>query len=1131
MALNASKRRQPSLIGDAFFDKVKTIEQNDEKTVSLSLRKNAVTESMITQIVKSLQKSSYLRELDLSFCTLGDRGLEILIEGLKTNSTINRIDLRENDFTPAGAQKVFEVFQYNYTITTLELSEPQLEQDNSDALKKFSGMAGVGDMLDELNFPKIREKITRLIDSNRSIQECVRGDSDTLTLWNRGISDLPPIVVKLANVVTALELSKNNFTTFPPELITFKNLKILFFDDNELTEIPPDVAKLTNLVQLTLAFNSITTVPSYISLCANLEELVLVGNPIRSISESIGTMKRLIDFQLDGTHQLTSKETSIPKEIIARGSYDILTYYKNLTSSGKKKCYSTKMIILGNGNVGKTSLVSSLKHKASKKKYDDKNPNIATDGIDITQWILQPSKTGMPIEFSVWDFAGQEVYYSTHQFFISDRTIYIFVFNLLEDDETSRIEYWLNSISVRAQDAPILVVGTHLDHKKATKDLLSKRENDILKKWAPQFTNIRSYVPLSTLTGKNVDLFKTSLYKIASAQPHMGEELPRNYFHLQEKLEAIRFSQKVRMLNWKDYYEIALQCVIPPEDVVTVTKFLHNLGTILWFDEKETGLDEIIILDSEWLTTVFSTLITMKPNSVREGIIQIANLGHVWKAPEFPPERHHFFLALMEKFELCYIMKDGKNVLIPNLLPTEKPDTFEKFWPKKHTNKGPEIGRRYKLKFLPLGLFTRLMVRLLHCDWDPELYWRKGIILSHETHTTILMEQIGHDLYVCLRGPNAQKDLSSIVESIDTLLEDWLRVEVEKLVPCSHCLGEGREPYFFNLEECEKAVSKGQKTVKCNNGGGELLLEQLVPDVAMASFEGHKIEYKEFENLTQIGEGSFALVYLANWRGSKVAIKQLTNVSLEVFGEFRKEVWLMSWLKHPNLVELIGICLEPFCMVMEIMDKGSLFSYIHKDGVKLDWPLRIQIALDIAHGMNFLHSVKPPVIHRDLKSPNVLLKTEGQPRMIAKIADFGLSRATSFVDKFQGTSVDNPVWLAPEVIKKETYGLPVDVYAFGVMLWEILTQDFFFGEVRFMADVEDMILEGQRPPIPECEYEDYVAMIKEGWDPNPKNRYTFSQAIPRLENIKLLLEGKKPIHETSVNINKEFSIADAPPSS
>jgi len=269
-------------------------------------------------------------------------------------------------------------------------------------------------------------------------------------------------------------------------------------------------------------------------------------------------------------------------------------------------------------------------------------------------------------------------------------------------------------------------------------------------------------------------------------------------------------------------------------------------------------------------------------------------------------------------------------------------------------------------------------------------------------------------------------------------------------------------------------------------------VSELTPDLVLEAYCGDKIESNEIEVEKEIGCGGFAQVYLGNWRGMKVAVKELklrsdTEESLKMFAEFRREVLLLSYLKHPNIVGLKGVIMKPFSMILEYMSLGSLYDFLHNvkagkdvvyrgtsnrtesNGYGVPWIVRLGCAYDIGCGLEFLHSVKPKIIHRDLKSPNILLTEaclDSSLVIVAKVADFGTSRQLMFAPVLKSKVVHNPVWLAPEVLKQQKYTEKIDVYSFGVILWELLTFSDFMGELQFMHCIEDAVLMGKRPLIP-----------------------------------------------------------------
>jgi len=271
-------------------------------------------------------------------------------------------------------------------------------------------------------------------------------------------------------------------------------------------------------------------------------------------------------------------------------------------------------------------------------------------------------------------------------------------------------------------------------------------------------------------------------------------------------------------------------------------------------------------------------------------------------------------------------------------------------------------------------------------------------------------------------------------------------------------------------------------------------------------------DYRDLKIGKELGVGGFAIVYEAILKGKTVAVKQLqinesqlennTKFS-DYFGEFRREVWLMSGMHHENIVSLEGICNKPLCMILEYCDAGNLFHWARKKGQVMnanDMMEREKYALDIAKGMSFLHSTNPPIIHRDLKSPNVLLKKSNGPYLTAKIADFGLSRGLVWNKDLVGKVVDNPVWLAPEILKGLPYTEKVDVYAFGIICWELIAGRDFKGQESFLAKMEDQIIRGDREEIPDLDFipEYYKYIINVCWDGDHEKRPSFDQVKQKL---------------------------------
>jgi len=195
-----------------------------------------------------------------------------------------------------------------------------------------------------------------------------------------------------------------------------------------------------------------------------------------------------------------------------------------------------------------------------------------------------------------------------------------------------------------------------------------------------------------------------------------------------------------------------------------------------------------------------------------------------------------------------------------------------------------------------------------------------------------------------------------------------------------------------------------------------------------------------------VGSGTTADVFRGSWHGTDVAVKKLKR-SGHLPREFSRELTVLLRLRHPNLVLFMGACMqEPAMIVSEFCAGGTLFTLLHqRPELQLPWRQRLKIAVDVAKGMNFLH--RKQVIHRDLKSLNLLLASAvasvGDVPSV-KISDFGLSRGLqSDAPKVQACMTSGAGtyhWMAPEVLDGHSYDEKVDVYSYGICLYELVTR-------------------------------------------------------------------------------------------
>ncbi|XP_020211478.1 serine/threonine-protein kinase CTR1 isoform X1 [Cajanus cajan] len=259
----------------------------------------------------------------------------------------------------------------------------------------------------------------------------------------------------------------------------------------------------------------------------------------------------------------------------------------------------------------------------------------------------------------------------------------------------------------------------------------------------------------------------------------------------------------------------------------------------------------------------------------------------------------------------------------------------------------------------------------------------------------------------------------------------------------------------------------------------------------------------------RIGSGSFGTVHHAEWNGSEVAVKILMEQDFkgERFKEFLREVAIMKGLRHPNIVLLMGAVTKPpnLSIVTEYLSRGSLYRLLHKPGATemLDERRRLSMAYDVAKGMNYLHKRNPPIVHRDLKSPNLLVDR----KYTVKVGDFGLSRLKANTFLSSKSAAGTPEWMAPEVLRDEPSNEKSDVYSFGVILWELATLQQPWSNLNPPQVVAAVGFKGKRLEIPRDLNPQLASVIEACWANEPWKRPSFSSIM---DSLKVLLKPPAP---------------------
>ncbi|KAK6927763.1 Serine-threonine/tyrosine-protein kinase, catalytic domain [Dillenia turbinata] len=312
----------------------------------------------------------------------------------------------------------------------------------------------------------------------------------------------------------------------------------------------------------------------------------------------------------------------------------------------------------------------------------------------------------------------------------------------------------------------------------------------------------------------------------------------------------------------------------------------------------------------------------------------------------------------------------------------------------------------------------------------------------------------------------------------------------------------GLKPVSHNYSVGHSVMRPGKVSHELNDDAlVQALMDNRYPTEGLENYDEWTIDLRKLNMGMAFAQGAFGKLYKGTYNGEDVAIKLLERPEKEQFMEqqFQQEVMMLANLKHPNIVRFIGACHKPivWCIVTEYAKGGSVRQFLMKrQNRAVPLKLAVKHALDVARGMAYVHGLG--FIHRDLKSDNLLIAAD---RSI-KIADFGVARIEV---QPEGMTPETGTyrWMAPEMIQHRPYTQKVDVYSFGIVLWELITGLLPFANMTAVQAAFAVVNKGVRPIIPN----DCLPVLREimtrCWDSNPEVRPTFTEVVRILENAEM----------------------------
>ncbi len=666
-----------------------------------------------------------------------------------------------------------------------------------------------------------------------------------LSMYENNLATIPAEIGNLTNL-TRLYLSRNPLTNVPAEIGNLTNLTVLFLYANQLTSVPAELGRLRNLIELNLSGNQLTSVPAEIGKLTNLEKLFLRNNQLTSIPAELGKLRNLIELTLYD-NQLTSVSAEIgnltnltslylsenqltsvpvelgkltkleildlknnplespPPEVVNKGVKAIRDYLRQLDKAGKDYLYEGKLLIVGEAGAGKTSLGKKIEDE----NYELREDQESTPGIDVIEWHFG-MEGGHDFRVNMWDFGGQEIYHSTHQFFLTKRSLYA----LVADDrkEDTDFNYWLNVVELLSDNSPVLIVKNEKQdrHREINESALRG-----------QFSNIKEILATNLATNRGLKEIKKEIRHHMSKLPHVGTELPKTWVKVREALEK----DKRNYISVDEYFDICERNGFKEKnDKLQLSGYLHDLGVCLHFQD-DMLLRKTVILKPDWGTDAVYEVLHNVGVMKNKGRFSQSDVDKIWAEPRFAG-MHAELLRLMINFKLCYEIKETGEYIAPELLTKNQPGYD---W-----DEGKNLILRYTYEFMPKGIVTQFIVGMHPFIVDQDLVWREGVILEKDETRAEVIENYGkREIRIRVVGMHRKELMTIVTYELDKIHDTYKRLKHSKWIPCNCEVCKGsQEPHFYQYDTLRDFMSKGYYKIQCQKKPDEMVnVRGLIDDV------------------------------------------------------------------------------------------------------------------------------------------------------------------------------------------------------------------------------------------------------------------------------------------------------------
>ena len=620
----------------------------------------------------------------------------------------------------------------------------------------------------------------------------------SLEITSCKLTSLPEEIGQLS-LLRSVKLNSNQFEEFPLGICNLTSLVYFDISSNLIQILPSDIKALKNLRYFDISRNCLRELPPQIGGLANLEFFHIKDNEIEALPDEIGNLSKLQKMTY-GSNPFLKR---IPPEIRHRGWAGIVNFYRQ-KGEGIDSIYEAKLLIVGEGGAGKTSLTK----KINNQEYHLVSYEDSTQGIDIIQWRFTFGEN-REFRVNIWDFGGQEVYHSTHQFFLTKRSLYILVADSRKED--TDFYYWLNVVDLLSESCPILIVQ---NEKQDRQREIGERQ------LRSEFLNLRGMFATNLLTNRGLDKIKQEIQNYITQLPHIGNEIPRTWVKVRKFLEDCPKSY----ITLEEYFKVCQENGFTRDgDKLQLSGYLHDLGVCLHFQEDDL-LCRTIILKPKWGTDAVYKVLDNHQVIQNLGKFSKNDLSTIWNDEDYSTMRPEL-LRLMMNFKLCYEIPSCLNTYIaPQLLSSNQP---EYYW-----DESNNLLLRYSYEFMPKGILTRFIVELHPWIEEQKLVWRTGVILNKENARAEVIE-LYHRKEIRIRvcGERKHHLLIAIRHELEKIHSSYEKLRYTTLVPCNcRACKNADPPHFYALKTLHKFLDDGEDKIQCPNSYNMIYVQGLIED-------------------------------------------------------------------------------------------------------------------------------------------------------------------------------------------------------------------------------------------------------------------------------------------------------------